>query len=246
VISTYPRIKSGVEGLDSLLGGGLPENSMTLVYGPPKTGKSILCHQFLYHGLLQDEPCLYVMSDYSWNQLSERMMAFNWPIEKYAKDEKIYRIDTMSRLGSKVPKETQTLKISHTENPTDVMLHVSGGARFLYKKFSRFRAVLDSSTSFFLYNPHTLINRVLKSYALNIKEAGGTGIITYAEGSVDPQTETMLKACVDNLIKLDGKDIYIEAMMGSGSIRASYSIGDNGISLKDVSDSESFVAVGLD
>jgi hypothetical protein len=56
----------------------------------------------------------------------------------------------------------------------------------------------------------------------------------------------MLKACVDNLIKMEGKDIYIEAMMGSGSMKASYSIGDNGISLKDVTDTESFVAVGLD
>ena len=61
---------------------------------------------------------------------------------------------------------------------------------------------------------------VLKSYIHNIKEAGGTGIITYAEGSVDSQTETMLKACVDNLIRLDGKEITIEAMMGLGKIKA--------------------------
>ncbi len=241
-----PRIKSGLDGLDALLGGGLPENTVTLIYGPPKTGKSIFCYQFLYSGLLQEEPCLYVMSDYNWNQLSERMMAFNWPIEKFAKDNFIFRIDTLSRLGTKVPKETQTLKISHTENPTDVMLHVSGGTRFLYKKFNRFRAVMDSSTSFFLYNPHQLINRVLKSFVLNIKEARGTGIITYAQGSVDAQTETMLKASVDNLIRLDGEEMHIEAMIGSGRAKSGYSIGEKGISLKDVTDARSFVAVGLD
>lgn len=246
MIPTQPKIKSGLNGLDALLNGGLPENSVTLVYGPPKTGKSILCHQFLYHGLLQDEPCLYVMSDYSWNQLSERMMAFNWLVEKFAEDDKIYRIDTISKLSQKTPKETETLKISHTENPTDVMLHVSAGARFLYKKFNRFRAVLDSSTSFFLYNPHSLINRVIKSFILNIKDAGGTGIITYAEGSVDSHTETMLKASVDNLIRLDGKEIHIEAMIGSGRMNANYFIGDKGISLKDITETESFVAVGLD
>ncbi|UCE72954.1 MAG: hypothetical protein JSV56_07915 [Methanomassiliicoccales archaeon] len=245
-MNTTPRIESGLNGLDALLGGGLPENSVTLVYGPPKTGKSILCYHFLFRGLLKDEPCLFVMSDYTWNQLSERMMTFNWPIEKYAKDEKIYRIDTVSRLGSKVPKETQTLKISHTENPTDVMLHVSSGARYLYKKFNRFRAVLDSSTSFFLYNPHSLINRVLKSYVLSIKEAGGTGLITYAEGSVDSQTETMLKASVDNLIKLDGEEMHIEAVIGAGRKKASYSIGEKGILLKEISDENSFIAVGLD
>ena len=173
------------------------------------------------------------------------MMAFNWPVEKYAQNDSIYRIDTISRLGSNLPKETQTLKISHTENPTDVMLHVSGGTRFLFKKSNRFRAVLDSSTSFFLYNPHSLINRVLKSYVLNIKEAGGTGIITYAQGSVDPQTETMLKACVDNLIRLDGNAMHIEAMVGLGRTKANYIIGDKGIVIKDDSETEPIGALGL-
>jgi KaiC/GvpD/RAD55 family RecA-like ATPase len=245
VICTIPKVKSGLKGLDTLLGGGLPDNSVTLVYGPPKTGKSIFCYQFLFGGLCADESCLYVMSDYSWNQLSETMLAFNWPIEEYAGKDRIYRIDTISRLGQKIPKETETLKISHTENPTDVMLNVSSGARFLYKKFNRFRAILDSTTSFYLYNPHQLINRVLKSYIQNIKEAGGTAIITYAQGSVDTQTETMLKACVDNLIRLDGKEITIEAMMGLGKIKAGYTIGGSGIKVKDVSDAKSFVAVGL-
>jgi hypothetical protein len=125
------------------------------------------------------------------------------------------------------------------------MLHVGSGARFLYKKFNRFRAILDSSTSFFLYNPHSLINRVLKSYILNVKEAGGTGIITYAEGSVDSQTETMLKASVDNLIRLDGKELYIEAMMGFGQTKARYTIGNKGISLADGSENEPISALGL-
>jgi KaiC/GvpD/RAD55 family RecA-like ATPase len=245
VICTIPKVRSGLKELDILLGGGLPDNSVTLVYGPPKTGKSIFCYQFLFGGLSQDEPCLYVMSDYSWNQLSEAMLAFRWPVEEYASKNRIYRIDTISRLGQKIPKETETLKISQTENPTDVMLNVSSGTRFLYKKFNRFRAILDSTTSFYLYNPPQLINRVLKSYIHNIKEAQGTGIITYAQGSVDPQTETMLKATCDNLIRLDGKEMVIEAMIGLGKVKASYVIGDSGIEIKDVTDPKSFVAVGL-
>jgi KaiC/GvpD/RAD55 family RecA-like ATPase len=185
------------------------------------------------------------MSDYSWRQLTETMLAFNWPVEEYVGKDRIYRIDTISRLGSRVPKETETLKISQTENPTDVMLNVSSGTKFLYKKFNRFRAIMDSTTSFYLYNPPQLINRVLKSFIQNIKDAGGTAIITYAEGSVDNQTETMLKACVDNLIYLDGKVIEIEAMMGLGKAKANYIIGENGIEIKENSDPKSFVACGL-
>ena len=53
-------IESGIPGFDELTvseiaDGGIPEKSTTLIYGPPKTGKSIFCNQFTYHGLLKEE-----------------------------------------------------------------------------------------------------------------------------------------------------------------------------------------------
>jgi archaellum biogenesis ATPase FlaH len=46
------RVKTGLEGLDSLIQGGFPKRSINLVSGPPGSGKSILCFQFLYEGLI--------------------------------------------------------------------------------------------------------------------------------------------------------------------------------------------------
>ncbi|WP_255503711.1 ATPase domain-containing protein [Methanothermobacter sp. KEPCO-1] len=41
------KIPSGIRGLDELIGGGaIPENTVTLVYGPPKVGKSIFSYGF--------------------------------------------------------------------------------------------------------------------------------------------------------------------------------------------------------
>lgn len=42
------QIKSGLQPLDQLLGGGVEEGSSTLIVGPPGTGKSSLAAQFLY------------------------------------------------------------------------------------------------------------------------------------------------------------------------------------------------------
>jgi len=64
---------------------------------------------------------------------------------------------------------------------------------------------------------------------MRIKMAGGTGLITYTEGSVEPQIETMLKATVDNIIHLDGEELTIEAMAGLKHEKASYRISDEGI-----------------
>ena len=41
------QIKSGLDALDSLLGGGIEEGSSTLISGPPGTGKSSLANQFI-------------------------------------------------------------------------------------------------------------------------------------------------------------------------------------------------------
>jgi len=57
------RIRTGIEGLDTIIQGGLPKNSITLVSGPPGGGKSILCFQFLYQGIKNGEKCLFLTLD---------------------------------------------------------------------------------------------------------------------------------------------------------------------------------------
>lgn len=57
------RVKTGIEGLDNIIQGGLPKNSITLVSGPPGSGKSILCFQFLYDGIQKGEKCLFLTLD---------------------------------------------------------------------------------------------------------------------------------------------------------------------------------------
>jgi len=44
------KIKTGIEGLDNILGGGIPKGHCVLLAGSCGTGKTILCEQFLFHG----------------------------------------------------------------------------------------------------------------------------------------------------------------------------------------------------
>lgn len=57
------RLSTGIDGLDSIIQGGLPKNSTTLISGPPGGGKSIFCFQFLYQGIKQGEKCLFLTLD---------------------------------------------------------------------------------------------------------------------------------------------------------------------------------------
>jgi KaiC/GvpD/RAD55 family RecA-like ATPase len=224
-----PLIRSGITGLDELIGGGFPNNTMTLIYGPPKTGKSIFCYHFLNQTIADDEFSLYVMTDYNLQQLEETMMCFNWFIHDFIQKKMLYVMDIASGSVGAVQKETAIFKISSPQNPTEIISKVIEELQSIYQKTHSFRSILDSATSLFVYNAPILIIRVLKSYTMRIKLAGGTGIITYTEGAVDSQIETMLKAVVDNIIHLDGKKITVKAMKGCDQITAGYKITDEGI-----------------
>jgi len=57
------RVSTGIQGFDELIQGGFPKGSITLVSGPPGTGKTIVCFQYIQAGLSKGEKCLYLTSD---------------------------------------------------------------------------------------------------------------------------------------------------------------------------------------
>lgn len=53
------RLATGVPGLDSILGGGLPEFSFNLITGPPGSGKTTLAHQLMFALATRERRALY-------------------------------------------------------------------------------------------------------------------------------------------------------------------------------------------
>lgn len=54
-----PRIETGLPRLDEILAGGLPKRSVTVIAGPPGTGKTILAQQICFHHASADSRGLY-------------------------------------------------------------------------------------------------------------------------------------------------------------------------------------------
>ncbi|HXH00825.1 MAG TPA: ATPase domain-containing protein [Xanthomonadaceae bacterium] len=53
------RLRTGVPGLDQILGGGLPEFSFNVIAGPPGSGKTTLTHQMMFALATPERPALY-------------------------------------------------------------------------------------------------------------------------------------------------------------------------------------------
>ncbi|MBN2367998.1 AAA family ATPase [Candidatus Woesearchaeota archaeon] len=56
----FNRISCGVKGINKMVQGGLPLNSIIGLSGPAGVGKSILALQFLLEGARQGEKCIYI------------------------------------------------------------------------------------------------------------------------------------------------------------------------------------------
>lgn len=55
------RVPTGIAGLDDMIEGGLPQNSLIILAGSPGCGKTIASAQYLYHGAMNlDENGVYV------------------------------------------------------------------------------------------------------------------------------------------------------------------------------------------
>ncbi|UGV41388.1 circadian clock protein KaiC [Methanococcoides orientis] len=80
------RVNTGVVGLDDMLEGGIPEGFTVVVTGPPGTGKTTLCMQFLMEGIKNDEKCLFFSFEERIQQLIQHFMRFGWDIGKHIDD----------------------------------------------------------------------------------------------------------------------------------------------------------------
>lgn len=77
------RVATGVPGLDDLLHGGLPKESVLLISGGAGAGKTIACCQFLWQGLQDEENCLYITLEEDADRILADARQFGMNFEEY-------------------------------------------------------------------------------------------------------------------------------------------------------------------
>ncbi len=86
--------KTGIAGLDRMLGKGLPEGSISTVSGPTGSGKSTLALQFLVNGAQKyGETGLYVAIEDSRDLIYRHMAYKGWDLGKLEESKKLLFLD---------------------------------------------------------------------------------------------------------------------------------------------------------
>ncbi len=85
-----PSVPTGINGLDELLGGGIPMGHTISVFGGPGAGKTTFAIQFLYNGAEKyNQPGVYVSLDEPPEEIKKVMRQFSWDLESLEKTNRL-------------------------------------------------------------------------------------------------------------------------------------------------------------
>ena len=82
-------VSTGIDGLDSMLGGGFPKGHVVTVLGSFGTGKTTLGLQFLMQGLINGEKGIFITLEEEVESLNANAASFGWDLSPFVKDRKL-------------------------------------------------------------------------------------------------------------------------------------------------------------
>jgi len=160
------RVKTGIPGVDEMLGGGLPETSVCIIGGSPGIGKSNFALEYIYNGIDKfNEPGIYLTVEDVPENIRNYAREFGWDLAKYEKQDKL-AIVAQPIYGSE---EKQKPK------KDDVQPETLGEA---IQRVKAKRIVLDSVTLFkYLFKDDVSRRINLLNFIKQVKDAGCTTLM---------------------------------------------------------------------
>ncbi|MGA7923504.1 MAG: ATPase domain-containing protein [Thermoplasmata archaeon] len=137
--SRHDRCVTGIEGLDNILGGGIPDGNMVLVAGSVGTGKTTMSLEFLVRGAEQGDHSLFFSVTEASEKLIANLSAFEFFRTEFTANGSLTFVD--------VPIIYERMGFDRDEmSPEEIDLFV-GAIRDLVIETKAHRVVLDSLTS---------------------------------------------------------------------------------------------------
>ncbi len=189
----FPKITTGIDGLDEVTGGGFPKGRPTLVCGSAGCGKTLLGIQFLAKGISEhNEPGVFMSFEESKNDLAQNVKSLGIDLEKLIAEKKL-RIDHVQIERSEIEEtgeydlEALFIRLNHAIE--------SIGAK---------RVVLDTIESLFggIDNTAVLRSEIRRLFRW-LKEKGVTAVITGERGDKTLTRQGLEEYVSDCVILLD-------------------------------------------
>jgi circadian clock protein KaiC len=161
------RDATGIEGLDDILGGGLPKHRLYLTKGSPGVGKTTMALTFLREGVRRGERVLYITLSETKDEVLQVAHSHGWSLEgvslfELSSAEQTMRLDDENTLYAPADidlKETMRVLLDEVERikPHRVVFDSLSEIRLLAQSPLRYRRELLSLKQHFAGRPCTVL-----------------------------------------------------------------------------------------
>lgn len=159
--SAIPRIEIGIEGLDAMIHGGIPEKALIAVIGTAGTGKTTLGLQFLRQGLYHGERAVFIALEQSREEVLDTATELGWAFDDYA------------NAGDLVIVDMDPVEMANS------LSNIRGDLPRLIGDFGARRMVLDSvSLLEMMYEDQAKRRNEIYDFTRSLKQAGVTTLLT--------------------------------------------------------------------
>jgi circadian clock protein KaiC len=167
------KVPTGITGFDELIGGGLEKDSTVLVDGAVGTGKTLFGLQFLYKGIEQGEPGMFISFEEDRESLYKHAKQFGWDFEKYEAQGKFRLLEFKPHQMTKIIEEG------------------GGSVRDMLDEIGAKRVVVDSITAYGLlfHDEYARRDKVLE-FLNSLKKWDVTAIVISEESPIEIESKT--------------------------------------------------------
>ncbi|GAB6148169.1 KaiC domain-containing protein [Stetteria hydrogenophila] len=185
------RLKTGVEGFDELVAGGIPRGFFVAVVGEPGTGKTVFCIHYAWQGVLEGDKVIYVTTEESRESVMRQAAMFGMDFAGAVDRGRMIIIDALMKSRG----DEWSLAELDLEEMVEKVIEAK--KRLGY---GRARLVIDSLSAFWLdkpamarrysYTAKKLLYRwdfttlAVSQYAITTGEAFGWGVEHVADGVI--------------------------------------------------------------
>ncbi|MBA3045084.1 MAG: KaiC domain-containing protein [Candidatus Thermoplasmatota archaeon] len=163
---TNEKVSTGIDGLNTMLGGGFPQGQIIALLGSCGTGKTTLSLQFIWTGLQSGEKCIFISLEEGEADIISNAMNYGWDLKPHVENGTL----TLVKLEPSDAKST----LAKIKSELPAYIKNTGAKRVVFDSISLLSMLFDSDSE---------RRSGLFELCKQIKNSGATALFT---AEVDP------------------------------------------------------------